>query len=69
MIPLHFLRCLSCLMAYHLLLTYFLLLTSYYLLLTYYVQPAIDNAVLRLQRTHNSGTSPPVIFNTYQAST
>ena len=69
MIPFHFLRCLSCLMAYHLLPTYFLLLTSYYLLLTYYVQPAIDNAVLRLQRTHNSGTSPPVIFNTYQAST
>ena len=23
--------------------------------------------MLRLQRTHNSGTSPPVIFNTYQA--
>lgn len=34
-----------------------------------YFQPAIDHAVLRLQRTHNSGTSPPVIFNTYQAST
>ena len=33
-----------------------------------YFQPAIDHAVLRLQRTHNSGTSPPVIFNTYQAS-
>jgi len=32
-----------------------------------YFQPAIDHAVLRLQRTHNRGTSPPVIFNTYQA--
>ena len=32
-----------------------------------YFQPAIDHAVLRLQRTHNSGASPPVIFNTYQA--
>ena len=32
-----------------------------------YFQPAIDHAVLRLQRTHNRGASPPVIFNTYQA--
>ena len=33
-----------------------------------YFQPAIDHAVLRLQRTHNNtGAAPPVIFNTYQA--
>lgn len=32
-----------------------------------YFQPAIDHAVLRLQRAHNRGTAPPVIFNTYQA--
>ena len=55
-------------LAVHLVTTRYLLLATHYLLLTYYVQPAIDHAVLRLQRTHNSGTSPPVIFNTYQAS-
>ena len=31
-----------------------------------YFQPAIDNAVLRLQRLYNTG-SHPIIFNTYQA--
>ena len=30
-----------------------------------YFQPAIDNAVLRLQRLHNGGDAP-VVFNTYQ---
>ena len=30
-----------------------------------YFQPAIDNAVLRLQRLYNTG-SHPIIFNTYQ---